>query len=436
MTKKRSRFLFVLFTIILVILLLATFLNFTYPLSINGNYYSYTSFLNGFRLGGDIGNSVRIVYITEKRDAGSESEIESLRLSTINEIKEILNTAGYLDATVVPFGDKDIEVQVGATNKKDVDTINNLIGAPTDITFSTEKDGEAFADGSKIKKIWTTTFTNAGEIYYPIIVEFKDEYLTDLIDKFGTQDSPKTVYFNFGSFTNLTWDNGLVNGAMQINFNNTVVKSIDDANMYANQMKAGMLTMKLTADSFDTITASFGNHTDILLLIACVIVVVSSFVYLIVKYRELGLLAVFNLLFFICFSLFILQSIPLFTLNFSGVLGLIIVYFLIVDCLVSIFEKAKFYYLQDTKLNIALKMALNDTLYKLLFIHALILVCGLIAFLMPQAGLSSFGWTCVVLPIISGITTLGLMRLFVNMYIAFNKQNGKRCNFHKGGKNA
>ena len=65
MTKKRSKSLFVVFSIILVICLIACFVNFTYPLSINGNYYSYSSFVSNVKMGEDIGNSLRIVYSTK-----------------------------------------------------------------------------------------------------------------------------------------------------------------------------------------------------------------------------------------------------------------------------------------------------------------------------------------------------------------------------------
>ena len=46
MTKNRSKMLIIFLTIILVVGLVASFVNFTYPFSVGGVKYKYSSFIN------------------------------------------------------------------------------------------------------------------------------------------------------------------------------------------------------------------------------------------------------------------------------------------------------------------------------------------------------------------------------------------------------
>ena len=115
---------------------------------------------------------------------------------------------------------------------------------------------------------------------------------------------------------------------------------------------------------------------------------------------------------------------------------MLICFGLAIDGLMSIFENAKAHYQKGTALYIAFREAQKETLFKTLILNSLVLVAGFVSIFMPIASIQSFGWIALVLSILSTITNLGLMRLFVKMYLALNNEDGKKCNFHKGGKNA
>ena len=65
-----------------------------------------------------------------------------------------------------------------------------------------------------------------------------------------------------------------------------------------------------------------------------------------------------------------------------------------------------------------------------------VLVAGFVCLFMPVASIQSFCWVMLVLSVVSTFTNLVLMRLFIKMYLALNNENGSKCNFHKGGKDA
>ena len=131
-----------------------------------------------------------------------------------------------------------------------------------------------------------------------------------------------------------------------------------------------------------------------------------------------------------------MQSIPLVHINYAGILAIMVCFVLSVDALVEVLERAKHHYQNEVKLHIAFREAQKETLFKTLFLNAVILVAGFVCVFMPIASVQSFGWVALVLSLVSTFTNLVMMRLFTKMYLALNNEDGKKCNFHKGGKNA
>ena len=62
MTKNRSKMLIIFLSLVLIIGLVASFVSFTYPLSIGGVKYKYSSFVNELVLGSDINEGVLFEY--------------------------------------------------------------------------------------------------------------------------------------------------------------------------------------------------------------------------------------------------------------------------------------------------------------------------------------------------------------------------------------
>ena len=437
MTKKRSKSLFVLFSILLVICLVACFVNFTYPLSLNGNYYSYSNFVSNLKLGEDISSSLRIVYRAEQGEYETTTNYNDLRQSTMNSLKEIVIGEGYRDVTVSEYGDDGIVVQVGnLLTIEDKNTVTSLIGNPATISFSTETDGsKPFAGAKHIDNVDAMQYNNpeTGEVSYLVVVQFKEEYINMIND--ATSGKTVGIYLGETKFAELDYSDGSVADGV-IYLQSSTFTSLLDAKTCANQIKTGMLDLSLTQVSSDYVSPSYGHYATLLLTIAIVILVVAAFVYLIVKYRHMGWIACFNLLFFIVISLFLLQSIPLVHINLGGIIAMLVCFVLVADGLMMMLEKTKEHYNHGTQLFIAFRESQKDCLFKSLFLLALVLVAGFICIFMPVQSIQSFGWVALITSIVAAFTNLVLMKLFVKMYLALNSENGKKCNFHKGGKNA
>ncbi len=437
MTKKRSKSLFVLFSILLVIGLFFCFVSFTYPFVINGNYYSYSNFVANLKLGEDVSSSLKIVYRADLQQDEDTAKYNELRTSTMLALKDIVAGEGYKDVSIAEYGAEGIVIQIGnLLTVEDKNSVESLIGNPATISFSTESDGsKPFAGAKHIKSVEAMQSNNSetGEVAYVVALQFEKQY----VDMIYQASNNKTVYIYLGEnqFASLDYSSsGISDGIIYLQSDS--FNSMIDATSCANQIKAGMLDLSLTKLSSDYASASYGENVTLLLTIAMVVLVLAAFVYLILKFKDLGWLSCFAMLFFIVISLFLLQSIPLVHINFAGIIAIMICFMLAVDNILTILEKAKEYYQSGTQLFIAAREAQKATLAKTLFFNALVIVAGFICLFMPVAGIQSFGWVALVMGIVSMFTTQALMRLFVKMYLALNSENGTKCNFHKGGKNA
>lgn len=443
MTKKRSKCLFVLFAILLVICLIATFVNFTYPLTIGGNYYSYSSFVDNIKLGQDISSSLRIVYRGDIPEGERQDNYDNLREATIASLRDIVASEGYKDVTVTSIDDNGILLQAGNINSKEDETkLSSLVGNPQKITFATDTEGkEVFASSRHIKKVTAESFYQQGATeatQYYVLVEFKDEYH----DMVAEKSKSKNVHIMLGDTEFATLDyskstNGndsIQNGLIYLQSES--FKSLNDAQTCANQIKTGMLALELTQIENSMITPTYGLGSDLFLAVAMAVFVIAAFVYLIVKYKHMGWLASFAILFFVTIGLFLIQSIPFAHINFAGMIGMMIAFIVALDSLITIFERAKAHYQNDIKLYVAFKQAQKESLGQIIFTNLLLIITGLICVFMPSISLQSFGWTALVLPFVTLFISLALMRLFIKMYLALNNTKGEKCNFHKGGKNA
>lgn len=437
MTKKRSKSLFVIFAIILVIGLLATFVNFTYPLTINGKYFSYSNFVSNLKLGEDIGQTYRIIYRAELLENEIDSNYDNLTNSAMQKILKIVENEGFKDATITRYGEDKVALQVAVDGEEDITNLTSLVGEPARISFSMEQDQtKAFIDASNIKNVSSQSYYNSetGKMLYYVRIDFNDDVKDEIATK--TAEGGKIyIYFGDELFTQMDLGGNAITDGMIVIQSDAFTSQIV-ANTYANKIRSGMLDVNLTKIDAGKMSPTYGRGASVYVYVLLAVFAIAVLALLVVKYRDMGWLSAFAMLFFVVIGLFLLQSIPAVHLNFAGVIGLMLAYLLMADSLVSVLENAKRHYQADTKLYIAFKLAFKESLVRIFVNNTLFALLGFACMFMPSLGIQSFGWVAFVLPFVSVFVSLALMRLFVAMYLAINNEDGKKCNFHKGGKNA
>lgn len=436
MTKKRSINLIICLSIILVIGIVACCVSFTLPFRINGNYYHYSCFIDELVLGSDISDGVIITYRASLPENEAQASYDDYMHNTKLGLEDILQDAGYTDSYVTKVGDDKISVTIGnITSDADKDSVISLLGNPGKLKFSSESSasssGEKDFAGKYVKSVSVKSQSGNNTAYYYVDIQLNEDGKTlmaelsqYIVDKGGTL----YMYLGDTAISSNSLESAILDGHLTMySEDNFIDKSTTQ--QYVTNIKTGLLDLDLTQLEASSITPIFGHRTTLWIAIAFALLVALSFAYLILSYRELGLMAVFNSLFFIVISLGLIQAIPFEHLNFSGILALGIGYLLSVSALVSICDTAKNEFKTGKKLHTCFKLAQKKCLFKILISNLFMFASGIICALMPTMQVQSFGMVVLVMSLVNIFCSLVLFRGMLKLYSALNFYKGERCNF-------
>lgn len=441
MTKNRSKMLIIFLTLVLIIGLVASFVSFTYPLSVNGVKYKYSSFVNELVLGSDISKGVIIEYEASVRDNYADDEsFDTLMDTTLTGIRGILNDSGFKNSTVTRNGQKGVRVEVGGiVNKDDSSEVINLIGSPKQLSFSSSTSpDDAFMTGECVKSVEAKQMSNGSQTAYFVEITFTNKGYEIIKEKsaeiINNSEGEGKFYMLLGS-TQIGSSSEVVT-TKSISMSSETFIDMQTTKQYAIQIRTGMLPLNLICSYNGTISASSGirgliTNPMLYIWVALGIMVIATLVFFVLRYKQLGLIAMFNMLFYIVLGLFFLQSVPLVHINFSGILGIVLGYVLAVIALTSTLENAKREYAKGKKLHTSLHQGINASLSSTVTINVMFVLAGIVCALMPSMAIQSFGLVSLVLGFVNVFCSQALMRLMINLYLPFNSEDGSKCNFTK-----
>lgn len=441
MTKNRSKMLIIFLTLILIIGLVASFVSFTYPLSIGGVKYKYSSFVNELVFGSDISEGVMFEYQANLREGADESDYDTLMTSTLTDLRDILESSGFKNSTISRNGDTGIRVEVGGIiDKDDSSEVISLIGSPKQLTFSSSASADdAFMTGEHVSKVEAKQMSNGVETVFYVEITFTDAGY-DIISTKSAE-----IVADSGTFYMLLGDTQIGSSTEAVTTKSLSMSSESFVDMqttedYAIQIRTGMLPLELICTYNGEISATSGvrgNVTNPMLYIwiALGIMVVASLVFFVLRYKQIGAMAMFNMLFYIVFGLFFLQSVPLVHINLSGIFAIVLGYIMAIIALTTTLENAKREYARGKKLHTSLHQGINSSLASTITINIMLILAGIVCALMPTMAIQSFGLVTLVLGFVNIFCSQALMRLMINLYLPFNAEDGTKCNFTKEGVN-
>lgn len=441
MTKNRSKMLIIFLSLILVVGLVASFVNFTYPLSVGGVEYKYSSFANELVLGSDVSEGVLIEYKANTRNDADKDNYSALMQETISGIKGILEDSGFKNSTITQNGDDSIRVEVGSiVDRDDSSKAINLIGAPKLLTFSaTTSASDAFMTASEVEKVEAKEFSNGAQTVYYVEITFTDKGF-DIISKKSAEIAKEggTLYMLLGDTQIGSSTQEITTKTLSLSGDNFI--DMTTTKGYAIQIRTGMLPLELVCTYNGSISASAGVRGNvanpmIYIWIAFGLMVVASAVFFVLRYKQIGLMAIFNMMFYVVLGLFFLQSVPLVHINLSGVFAMMLGYVLAVVSITNTLENARNEYAKGKKLHTCLKQAINSTLTSTIGVNVMLAIVGIVCALMPTMAIQSFGIVTMVLSLVNIFCAQALMRLMIKLYLPLNPEDGSKCNFTKEGLN-
>jgi preprotein translocase subunit SecD len=343
MTKKKS--LYIVLSILLAILLLASFIVFPLDKGLLGNL--------GVSLGRDLQGGTYLVYEADLSsiEAGTESDIMK---GVANVISNRINPLGVTESSVEIQGENQIVVEIPGVSLTDEQKENlgntallefrelaTVDGEEQWIPATGTIDGEELALTSAYFKANTSvTKDEYGNIF--LIFEW-DETGSELSEQITTRLLEKNLAIFENGEPLLTEDGDMI--APKVSSVITDKGSIEGLGLsvaltLSEQLNAGRLPVSLEVVYEETVTPTLGSDFVNLSLTAGIVGLLLIMLFMCLYYRIPGVVASLALVFYAIVVLAIFKLIPV-TLTLAGIGGFVLSIGMAVDANVLIFERMK-----------------------------------------------------------------------------------------------
>lgn len=391
MTKNKS---IVLLCVLSVILLVATAL-FCIPAEVQLGYSVYSSPLNTILLGDDLNQGVIAIFdITRPSDM--EDEEFAADVEQIVKTVRARFTAGGCSEAVVSYSQEHLTVRIpAASNPQSVlsTLTSNGTFATTVPSDSDSSTNIVVLDNSYIDDC-VSGYSSSEAIYFFGIVlnEEGAEIMADLTEDAASTNVTFTFYIGGEEYNSMT--------ASEPFTSNTIYFTADDADSVETLMYIldnGYFESTLTSNTTKYISASYGEHTPLIVGIIVIFVLVALIVALCLAYKLQGVAASMALLFnsLLLLWIFTISTVAEFTT--AGLFAVIIVSATFAMTCKALFDKSRESLLTvveataDKKVSIANSRSWEYNLVPTIKFHVIGMVAGIAMWIFGLGALKSFG---------------------------------------------
>lgn len=424
MKKKKAIRNFVLICIVAVIGLVLTIFSFDIPFTT----YTFNGFAKSVQLGLDLKGGVMAVYDCEK-SSESEGSLDDQIEATITRLTNLI-TADYPEATIVKQGDNQIRIEVPDVD--DPDEVLSLIGEPAKLEFKKEQSdtAEAVLTGKDIKSAEyqydsqnnqhgvKITFTTSGATKFHA-----------LTSELASSQSPLYIYLNGELFSSPTVQEVIAGGETFISGG---MNTQAEAEAYATKILSGTYSVDLSLSEKNVITATLGENALLLSIIAGFVGLVLIFAFMILIYKNLGLIANLSLIFYTIILMFLLAVLPFIQLTLPGVAGIILGLGMAVDGNIVIFERIKDECKSGKKIPASIKSGFKRASITVLDSNITTIIAAIVLTWLGTGAIRGFAYTLLISMLVSMFTTLVVTRGFINIALNINSVNYKAYGLKKG----
>lgn len=435
MTKTRSRVKIIIIAIFIAIGLFLTFGSFVIPTTNT----TYRGFFNAINYGYDIAGGRLSVYEV----SSANSDVAKGNLSgKIDRIVGDYQTYFSDKGLIVTRQQDTIRIEVSTYDDENISTtfskagfsidLFDIIGSDSGIKFSKQSSfsdvEEDALDGTYISgcTLLSSQTSADGTVYYPLEITFTQEgqdKFKDLTKTIASSDSDKLyIYVNGQNYTS----NGMEVQSSMTSFTLPITnQSTAEALRLQVLALAKPLLLEKVVDStitasLNTSVSSFFGNARMMLILALSIVLVATMIYLIAKYRMLGLFGSMSILAFLVVYSFLLQSIPLVLIDVNGLMGVLFTYLLLVAGIIGIFEKIRDEYRLGKKIPNSVTSAFKKNVLHYLEKYAFLAILCIIVFLVGTAGLKHMSFALFIGLLVNYFVLFAVLRGLCVLYLPIN----------------
>lgn len=415
-----------IFKISIVAVVVALLLIFSF-ISFDG----YAGFYNAIQKGTDLQEGLYANYKVVESDDSTDFDDEFN--ATFLRIKSLVDQKNYQGAYVYKGTDNIIRIETPII--EDSRALLNEIGlGQFKIRTSSSSSGEVIISGDDVEFSVATTSNTTG--YWGTYIQFKEE-IAEVLSSLtqNASSSEVTLYFYRGDtedyFFSLPVSSQITNDFLFISSSTGAM----------TQENAVQLAISISCGSMPTVVKLQGevsvlnplNGALLGLSIALGVMTLFALIILGVVYRELGLLSMLSILFYVGGILFLTQAIPVITLNALSLGAMILGLILVFTGNVFILEKIRGEYAIGKKLNTSIKTGYKNSINFIVDIYGAISLISLVSYFAFSGIFKSFAMLLLTGTLLSCLSTLFITFILTESYSNINKNDGKRVNFVREG---
>lgn len=425
MNKKKS--IVILSIVSVFIILMTVFAVVEFP--IGNTLYDYTGYVKTIKLGLDMSGGVSAVFNV----IPDEHEDLDTRISgTISSLQSLLVSKGYTEATVTKgTSGTNSTIRVEIPDVDDPEDVLALVGRPASLYFTLDDLGDeastadleekAFINGREHLETAYVTTDDSGS--YAIGLKFNDEG-AKVFGEVTSENTNKSTYIYVGGqkIMSPTINAAITTGSAII----TGSYTYESAYEYATKLQSGTFGVTLQLAEVRNISATLGENSIRIALIAGAIGIAIIFIFMGIVYRGLGIAADLSLCVYTVLLLWFCAVLPWVQLTLPGIAGLLLSVGMAVDANVIIFERVKDEYKHSTKpISTCIKIGFKRSAGAIIDGQVTTLIGAIVLWVLGSASIVGFAVTLFVGIILSLFCSLVVTRLILKAFMPLNSTSEK-----------
>ncbi len=424
--KKFAKLYIAILAIVLVVASLFVFVPMPW-----GNFNTYNSFIGDLKFAGDIEGG----YYAEYKIVSGNSDTKINNAS--EQIYNVLESEGFSNASIYNVENKNLRIEVSAPNggqtSSQIIKMLQTIGVGKFEIRSSSSDDAIILDGANYVSGVSVKNYNGQIMTY---IEFNDAGVVKFREVVSAASSIY-IYMGGNMQTSVNVDGISTYNALPLTFED--IASAEDFN---RKVMLGSLPIELDSNivEINTMTSTIGNGTlianpnasefmlplaKLLPLISLAVIILLGLVYMIVRFKVLGLLNLIAFLAEAIIMIFMLWAIPTIELSITGVLAIIAGVLLVNVSTLVYFGKVE----SERKLGKTVTAALENAYKKSLPVNlvsnvVIAILAGVFA-IFTVATVQIASLIIFISAIIALIMSIGFIPFLVNIFESFNRGNEK-----------
>lgn len=410
MKKKYARTKLIIIALFAIIGLCLT----VFAINIPGTSDKFLSLIGAMDTSTELGQSYKVVFTVDRSEGNAEN-------SDINEgVQQMYDIftdyiSNYNDVKITRATSKGEEQIVAYVP-------SNSLGESFFTIFGERKEFEGKSGEAVVltnKNIKTAQYLKDENGSYGIYIEFDKEGTSALI-----KYEDNLVYTLGGESATAR----IINNMLFIN-TSEISSSASAASSMVISLMAGKLPFSLTVSTNTTIDALAGGNVVTLLKITTGVMALAYVVYMIVTHRLLGLTTLLGAGIFVFVDCFILQSIPVASLQLASYMGIIISFIIYALANEYMLNKMKKQYAIGKRLPVSIKQGYKDSLLTLMDLHITMFIIALSVLVLSSTIVKAVCMNLIVGIFISALLTMVVNKYFIKLLCDLYPTSNKKFNF-------